>query len=564
MAEPRWPRHAVRVGVFEFRRSVRAIRRDRARLALLGLSALFPSAVLLGFLLLLAGAIRGAGEVALPAQVRGTVALLWLFGVFVAGQRVASARPRVDNEALLLTTVSSRTAAVGYLLAETLRALAYVGPAATGLTAGFVFVFRSPAPLTTIPLAVVALTATAVVAGAAAGYAVAWLVATSRFVARHKTLLGGLVVVFAMGGYALVLLAGAGLPGQRAIAWLPVGWLADLAVLGTPIRGSPARAAGALAAGAAVLVAGGAAVERETAALWFDDPVSPDDAGESGAGSTRTVPTDRDPLAAAIRPIGFPARVPAPTRRVAEWTILRSVRDPRRLSFLLMPVLVVGSTLISAGVASGTIRSLAPPVLAVALPWLAGALVGMNPLGEEGAVLPVTLLSVSGRRYVRGLLLPAAVYGVPVAVLATALAGAVSPYTPAQVVALVAVAGLLVVIAAALAPAVGVLLPRFSAIRVGQSRDVLPPRIVAVALHLLLVVVPGGALVALVVVPLAVRAVLAGVTGLLLGPPADAIRAAPLPAIQIVAGWVLLAGGVAAAVAAYRFAVGRFDRYEPA
>lgn len=589
MAERGRARHAVLIGVFEFRRSVRDVRRDSARLVLLTLALVFPSVVLLGFLLLFAGPIRDAGTVDLPAQARGSVALLWLFGAFVAAQRVASARPRVDGEALVLTTVSSRTAAFGYLIAEALRAIAYVGLPAITLTAGLVFVFGTLAPLVTVPLAVVTLTSTAVVAGAVAGYAVAWLVATTPFVARHRTVLGGVAVVVAMGAYALTFLPGTGLPAQGVLAWLPTGWLADLAVAGTSVRGSPARAAGALVVGAAILLAGGAIVDRETAALWFVDPVSPEeDTPPRGAGSGSTGlagSIDRDPLSAAIRPIRIPPVVPAPTRRVAEWALLRTRRDPRRLTFLLMPVIVAGSMLVSAGFQAGTLRSLAAPLLAVVLPWLAGGVVGMNPLGDEGAVLPVALTSISGRRYVRGLLLPGVLYGAPTVVIATAATGAFSPYAPARVVAMAAVGGFLAVVATALAPAVGMLLPRFSAIRVGQSRAVLPPRLLAVAVHLLLTVVPGAALVLVVVSPTVARGVVAvlvghlpgAVIGLLAGdggPLASlatgfaglggAIEAAPVPTVQLAVGAALIAGGVAVATGAYRFAVRRFERYEPA
>jgi hypothetical protein len=55
VAERGWARHAVRIGVFEFRRSVRDVRRDAARLVLLTLALVFPSVVLLGFLAVAGG-----------------------------------------------------------------------------------------------------------------------------------------------------------------------------------------------------------------------------------------------------------------------------------------------------------------------------------------------------------------------------------------------------------------------------------------------------------------------------------------------------------------------------
>jgi hypothetical protein len=78
-----------------------------------------------------------------------------------------------------------------------------------------------------IQLAAVFLGLTAVLVGMVLGYAVALLIATSPFVARHKTVLGGVAVLVAMGGYLFVTLPQFGGVGQEALAVLPVGWLVD-------------------------------------------------------------------------------------------------------------------------------------------------------------------------------------------------------------------------------------------------------------------------------------------------------------------------------------------------
>lgn len=97
--------------------------------------------------------------------------------------------------------------------------------------------------------------------------------------------------------------------------------------------------------------------------------------------------------------------------------------------FLVIPVVAIGSPLVSTAVQSGSIGALAALLAAVALPWLAGSLFAMNPLGDEGAVLPVTLTAISGRQYVRGLMVPGLVFGLPIVLIVTAIAGLVSPYT---------------------------------------------------------------------------------------------------------------------------------------
>ena len=252
---------------------------------------------------------------------------------------------------------------------------------------------------------------------------------------------------------------------------------------------------------------------------------------------------------------------------------------------LMIPVFAVGSSLVSAGVESGSIGALAAPLAAVAVPWLAGALFAMNPLGDEGAVLPVTLTAVSGRQYVRGLMTPGLVFGLPLVLVATVIAGLLSPYTLVEQLGLVALGLYLTAVAVTITPAIGMALPRFSAVSVGQSRNVLPPRMSAVAVHAAVTVLPGALLAALLLVPSAARAVLAGVFGFL---PAflleliagsdggvltgvtewfagfgSGIQAVGLTQLRSVAGGALLFGGVLVSILLYRNAIHRFGRYAP-
>jgi hypothetical protein len=595
MAEPNWFGHALRIGVFEFRRSVRSVRRDRARATLLAVGLVVPSLVLAGVLWLLSGPIRDAGPVALPPAVRGTVALLWLFGVFIVTQRVVSARPRIDAEPFVLTTVSARTAACGLLLAESLRTLTYVAAPTLVLTGAAVWLLGSPASLLLVPLSAAGFAVTTVLAGSILGYAIALLVATVPFVARHRTALGGLGVLVAMGGYLLLTLPQFGTIDQRALAWLPVGWLADLAVVGTPVRGSPVRVA-AVAAGTPVLVTGGTAlVARLATRLWFVDPVDPDGSGSGPepSGSESSGPealgpdagaSGRAALADAIAPVAVPRLADRPTRRVAQWTLLRTRREPRRLQFLLLPVLAAGGGLLGSGLGSGSLPTVLAGGGAVVLPWLAGATFGMNPFGDEGPVLPVALLSVPGSTYVRGLMLPGVLLGPPLVALVTALASLAGGFGPAAAAGLVGAGLLTTVVALTTAPAVGTWFPRFSAIRVGQSREVLPPRLSTTALHFLGVSLPGSLLALLIVDPGLARTLLAtavgflpgGILGLLAGDTGllggvatwfwsvgTAVRATDLATFRLACGGALVAGGFAVAALSYRVAVVRFDRYSP-
>jgi hypothetical protein len=586
MAEPGWPRHAIQVGVFEFRRSVRAIWQDKARAFLLTAGLVFPSLMLVGFLYLFSDAIREASLVSLPPVARGTVALFWLFGVFIATQRVVSARPRIDAEPLILTTVSPRTVVGGLLVAETLRVLAYLGLPVLVLTGGAVYLFASPVSAVLIPLAAVLLGLTAVLAGMVLGYAIALLIATSPFVARHKTALGGVAALLAMGGYLLVTLPQFGGVGQEALAVLPVGWFVDLAVLGSPVRGSATRAAAVVAGSLVVVLVGIVLVEREATRLWFIDPVS----GEADQAATpeRTVPDadgTRTALADAIAPIGIPYSVPQPTRRVAQWSVLRTRRDPRRLNFLLLPVVMVGSGLISSSAQAGSVWVVLAPASAVVLPWMAGATFAMNPFGDEGAVLSTTLISLPGSAYVRGLMLPGLLIGSPLVVVVTAGAALAGPFDLPIAVGLVAVSVLTTLVAVTTAPAVGLWFPRFSAISIGQSREVVPPRLATTALHFLGVTLPGTLLVLLLLAPELARALVAGLGGFL---PAALLQLAAgeeggllasvgtwfhgvgagvesvgVESFQLAVGGFLVLGAMVIAALSYHLAVRRFDRYSP-
>ncbi|WP_152419185.1 hypothetical protein [Natrinema gari] len=74
MAEPPWPRHALSIGVFEFRRSVRALWQDKARFTLMAFGMVIPSLLTLAVTIVFADAIRNIDAFSVPDMVRGMVA----------------------------------------------------------------------------------------------------------------------------------------------------------------------------------------------------------------------------------------------------------------------------------------------------------------------------------------------------------------------------------------------------------------------------------------------------------------------------------------------------------
>jgi len=592
MAEAGWLGHGVRIGWFEFRRTIRALRADSARLALIALGVVVPGVLFTGGVVLFADVLRSvSGPIALPAFARGMIAVLWLFGVYLIAQRTLTQRTRIEAEELVLTTVSARTVATGLVVAEICRAIAYLALPVVVLTGVFVVLFGSVTSLVFVPLAVSLFAGTAVLAGATVGFAGALLVARSPFVARHTTVLGTAAVLVVFGAYFLFIGSVGGV-SPALLAWLPVGWYADLATLRSPIAASPARALGSLGTTALVVGAFGVGTERLTTELWFDEPVSGDEgsggdeAGERAHASI-DASNDENGLAAAIGLVDRPLSVASrPTRQVARMALLRTRREPRRLSFLVTPLAIVGVSIGNVAVQSGGVAAMVPIACALFGPWLAGAVFALNPLGEEGAVLPATLLSIGPRAYVRGVMLPGAVFGLPLVCLSAIAGGAVavaaSAYTPVEAAGMVGIGLVLTAVSVPLAPAIGTRLPRFSAISVGQSRDVLPPSLLAVvwysvvvfglgALAALAWLVPTGLRLVFVLLFSALPAVAFGwladeglaVGGLSnwFGGVGDSIGALSPIVIRFGVPALVVCAGLAIAAWSYRSAVGRFETY---
>jgi len=596
MSEAGWLGHGLRIGVVEFRRTVRGMRRNKGRLAVLVVAVGFWTLMIAGLGVLFADQLRSLDTpIALPASVRGTAALSWVFGVYIVGQRVLGQHNHVDGEAGMLTTVSARSVACGLVIAELLRAASYLLAPLLVITGVVIYVFGTPFGLATIPLAAGLFALTATIVGSGLGYAGALLVARSRFVARYKTIIGGAIVLVFFGGYAAVVFFAPGELGitPALLAWLPVGWYVDLAAIGSPLTFSTGRVAGVLVATLVVLGGGGWAIERLTSALWFADPVDPTRDEADNAADAHTAPASSEstasgtsPLTAALGPFGsaIPAGASRPTRRVAAKALVRTWRNPSRLTILLTPVVIAVISVFNAA-QFGAAFAVAPVAIALLVPWLAGATFGLNPFGDEGAVLPATLTGgISGGAFVRGLALPGLVAGLPLTVALTLAAGWFSPYTTAELAGLASLGCVLVAAAVGLAPAIGMRIPRFSTFSVRGSRDVVPPSITAGIVYTLALVGPGVLAAVALVVPALLRGFLAALgSGVVpfvlrwLGERGVPLMAAPAgwfegvgPAIRGLAtievravGYalpilVLLVGGFVA----YRAAARRFDAYE--
>jgi len=519
-------RAGLSIARVELRRSLRTVLGDRRRLA----SGLVVAAVVaLPYVGVLgaahaAGARVAAGDDGLATALRGAFpAALGGLILLATVQRVAESSVP-DGAELLLTAARTPAVVVGELLSATATLYAtlavLLGPGLVAFAVGA----NSPA---TVPVALAA--ALPVVAFAATvGYLLALCGAVLGRRLPHVT---GLKFGAYVGGMVLVGLSGpliaeyaerGGAAPVERVAAVPVTDYAPLALLGTP-AGVVTPAGVATGLGLCLLTVGGVlAAPRLAAHLWFTDA-----GGGDGAVAERY----------AAVPRAFAA---TPSLRIAWRYLLLARRAPRRLVhltvflFMLFPLtgVVVAEPGAIPAVASGT------ALVVGAL--LSGAAFGLNPLGDEGDVLPALVVTgVGGRRLVRGRLLAGLSVGLPVA-----LAGAVGLWLSLGLDARVGL-GLLAgvapvsVAAGCVALGLGAAVPKFESEEIFGVETVHPSRIP------LLLYVYGG----LVAVPLGL-----------------ALVALPLHTVDrtlhgvALAGYAVVVLGLSAG--SYVYAVRRVDGYE--
>ncbi|WP_226042902.1 hypothetical protein [Natrinema sp. DC36] len=506
MTEKNWARHSVQLGIVGVRRTIRKLRRNPYRIRLLAFSAICLGICLGGMGVLYALLLRSlTGPFSIPGSVRVGVTALWVFGVWFLVQRSLLYWRTPKAKSFVLTTVSTRTAAVGMLLAEFLAACLFL-VAPTVLLVGVVgYAFLSPLTLLMIPVAVGLFAATAIVVGYGLGFAYLFVTTRSRGFTNQQGQVLVQLVFLAVVVYLVAQFLGA-VPAVwevTTLTWLPPSWLVDLAVLGTPVTASLGRALAGVLGCVVVLGGGSLVIERLAGVYWVTDPGSA--ASESEGTATGSRSHNGGTLAAGISPLVIPGFVGRPTQRIAQVVLLRLRRAPRRLLFLVTLVVSLGIYL---GVLYAQLDeplSLVPVVCALFFPWLAGAAFGLNPLGDEGAVLPVTLTSsASGRQYVRGFMLPGLLYGLPVTVLCTLVGSVVSPYPLGVQAGFVVIGVVLHVVAVVLAPAAGMRFPRFSSISVSQSGGIVPPSMTAILVYSLAVGLLGGGILFVLLAPVSI------------------------------------------------------------
>lgn len=476
---------------------------------------------------------------------RGILALFWLILTLVYVIRAIGQRGTLPQPEGVLTVVPTSQAMVGVLIAEYVYFLLWLLPPAVALGAGFAIGAGVFWPALAVPLGVMAAGIGSVGIGYPLGLSIRHVASRFEFVARHKTAIIGFV--FAAYFVALStglwdqLMIGLFEPMQKA----PIGWYADLAFLGAPaLNASQLYAGGAVALTAVLVVVAVLGGTRIADRHWFSDPAL--------AGTETPTPSAED-VAPGIEQRLAPMLGPA-TASLVTLSWRRARRSPLKLLYAFYPLLLLAG-LFANIVQTGQIPAYLPYAILLFSAWAAGVIFTLNPLGDQGAALASTLLSrVHGHTFVRALVLAGLVVAIPLGTIATAVVAYMSPLDPGTVLVLVVAAPVVMVVSAVLSIGIGMAFPRFEATNVTRSmKTILPSRWAFVLFTFYLFLTAGaGAVVYETVVRELGASILSWVLPFGLSVSADTLYTAAI---------VALVPLVLVPIAAYRYAVRRFDRY---
>lgn len=461
----------------------------------------------------------------LADRTRGLAGLLFVLVCYGAIIREATEGSMDRHRDGLLTSVSARTAALATLVENVAFNGRLVGLVVLAGAVAFGVGARAPLAVVSLLLAGTLLVASAVAVGYVVALSIRLAFRRVAFVREHKILVGG---PLALGYFGLFVRAR---ESMALLGALPVGWFADLGLVTVGV-GRPGAAALVVVASGATVAASAAISGALGRRLWLGDgpePPTPARAAEEGTG-------------------GFGRRLARvtsrPTAAVALMTWRRLRREPQALLFTTLPVVITVSV---AHEIVDTWPDALPLVVAVYGSAAVGMGVTLNPLGNEGPILPAVLtIPDGGRNLLYGYVLSAALPGAAIVGTATLVATLPTALGPATAVGFALLGAGLAATAAGLSLGIGVALPQFEGLTATRSSGIQSPRLEAVTAFLLATAAVG-------------TPALVGVVG-----------ARELSAHVGVSGGVLAAAGVlctvlvavAAAVLSVRYALARIGGYD--
>ncbi|MFC5970534.1 hypothetical protein ACFPYI_04245 [Halomarina salina] len=533
-------RHGRRIARVEVRRSVRGYFQQRsAKLGLAALVLIFGSVFVFGVL----PAAYGVGRVvstesqfplldALRQQTTSVVGTLLVIFALRTVERLSN----VDNEELLLTTTSSRAVVFGLLLAEVTRLCLWFGPPLLLALGAFCLGAGTPLFAVSTLLALAPLVAFAAVFGYLLGicalYASRYVPLPSSLKTVAYPLLIGVVIV------ASQILPRLYLSGSLPFTLDPLFDLLDASpfaaygeffLLGTPVaRPVSPVAVAVLGALLAAVPVGLTVTARVVDRFWTTDAAVTDGTGSEG--TVEATPT-RTP-----RPFAF-----SKAGRIGWHYLRQGGRSPRRfvhLFFVLFMLAPVASSVVESPDLLYLVAIAGSVVLGA---FLSGSAFGLNPFGDDQAVLPLLLVTATPpRAFVRGRLVAGLAIGLPFVVLGPLVVALVGPQTLLEAVVYASFGLLLAVASATWGVGLGTAVPKFESRTMYGVETVTPS---------LLVLFGYNALVGLT-----------GVLGLVLLGVALSEGVATSPLV-IGVGAVAAAVLLATALGSYVYAVRRFRSY---
>lgn len=459
------------VGRMELLRSGRRFSQRRLALAVTVLQVL-AVALAVGWFAATTAADWFPIERPIPTVVRGRIGAASLLATLAVASRTARVTGSGDWIPLGMTVTTPTVIVWGLAFADLCRAVILATPIAAAAVVGLAIGSAPMDAAVGMTLTVVAVGIAALGIGTALGY-VGLLASRAGVPPRQYRIAlsiggiaAGVVIAWTWSIDAIVRIVGA----------TPAGWFAD-ALAAYPVTVDSAAALGRPGA----LVLGGVlcllAAPRIAAVAWMLEGTDP----RRHIGSSGWLTALHPPFLSTT------------ARAVSVKTLRRTVRDPTRAVYLVFPIGIFAGMF-------GLPEAAAPIRFALLyLPlygaWAAGAGFALNPLGDEGAALPVSLLTMDDAgRVTRGYVWPGiATVSLPLGAIVLALAtvaGLAIEYT----VTLLALVVPLLVASVTIAAACGVTFPRFSTVRIAESTEVVTPSKHAFLAHgaaLIAVSLPG-------------------------------------------------------------------------
>jgi len=462
------------IGRTELRRRWRTLRDNPSQLLGIALMVLF---LLPGVGVLVGGAyVAGSaltGEVSTPIRFARLVAVgIWLATAVFGGIRGYTSLLDPDNRDGLLTTISHSQLLAGLFAAE---ATVLGGPTVVVLAVAAIAFAVGSGSLAAAPVVFVAATLLAAT-GFATGVGVAVLVKNGGVRSRLLYRLRTVVFVASFLAYFAVLFSNSTsdvlAPLLGVVAPTPIGWVGEAALLAAGVEASPVRAVGGLVVLAGGLAGGAPVLTRLAGWLWYAD----------GLETTKSTATPTDATGGRLL-----SWLPQPIAGVVavDWT--RARRAPISLSYAIYPAFVLVTPVMET-IQTGSVAGSLPVLVAFCGAWVTGALFTLNVVGNEGAVLPATVLSPApARALVGGHIAAGALLGLPATTLAVAALGIAGPQSLVSVATLtigtVVVAGC----AGLIATGIGAAFPRHEAVSVSRSRKAIIPSTFAFVIYSLVV-----------------------------------------------------------------------------